>query len=308
MFRSNFRLSLLPVILASVGLAACGSLDAQTTTAPTLATIQGTLVNPNAIPITGDVRVAVIWKTAPGGKGFNIAEDLPVKASFPAAFTIQLSDPPPMSAMTLDGPPDASPAPPLAAIGVVVAYVDKNGNGKLDLVDNGAGAYVDQILATSGDTGLLYIEGNPPVYPPDSGIGGKTVAGYNVYSLCNPLPPPTPGSICQPPPCNDEVLPISTPITLSASTDPLTSDLMCASGPTSASSSGSSAPSATPGRPVTYPSPCDVNLLCADDGSSYQFDTCTTVPDGICKGTSQTCTAVVYDRPSPTPSDWPCKH
>jgi hypothetical protein len=195
----------------------------------------------------------------------------------------------------------------LAANGIVVAYVDKNGNGQLDLVGSGASAYVDQILATSGLEGLFYLQGTQPPYPPDAGVIGEPVQGYNVYSLCNSPPPPTPGSICQPAACSDKVLPITTPITLTASTDPQANSLMCASNAGASGGFGTPVPAPTPGRPATYPSPCDSNLRCADDGSSYSYFSCAVAYDGICNGTTETCSAVAYDRPTPTPADWPCK-
>jgi hypothetical protein len=303
LFPMTRRPLILSLVLASAALPACGSLDTKTSTAPTLATIQGELVNPSAVPIDGNVRVAVVWRNF-SGTGFNVAEDVPVQASFPASFTIDLSAPPPAAAMAEDDlPSDRTGA--LAANGIVVAYVDKNGNGQLDLVGDDASAYEDQILATSGNEGIFYLQGTQPPYPPAAGIIGVPVQGYNVFSVCPSPPPPTPGSICRRAACSDKVLPVTTPITLTASTDPQANRLMCASD-TGSSEGGGLVPAPTPGRPTTYPSPCDVNLVCADDGSSYTYGTCT-VEHGICNRTYTDCSNVVYDRPTPTPADWPCK-
>jgi hypothetical protein len=59
-------------------------------------------------------------------------------------------------------------------------------------------------------------------------------------------------------------------------------------------------------QPAQYPSPCSPDLSCAPDGTSYYFTTCKTVSDGICEGTTSSCTSVGYALPTPTPAGWPC--
>lgn len=49
--------STVPVFVAGAMLAACGALDAKTGSAPALASIQGTVVNPDSLPVNGSVRV-----------------------------------------------------------------------------------------------------------------------------------------------------------------------------------------------------------------------------------------------------------
>jgi hypothetical protein len=296
------------ILFAFAGaLPACGSLDSHTGSTPTLATIQGSLANPEPVPIAGAVRVAVVWEGALGG--FNVAEDLPVQPVFPSSFTIDLDVPPPSSAMHGEDAGTA-PSPFGVAVGTVVAYVDKNGNGKLDLVPTGAGGYVDQILATSGNLTLNYVEGTLPAIAGALPFGD----GYSLLSSCDtpPASASSPGSICPTPPdagapCSPEVLPITTPIVLTASSDPQVSALMCESAGTTTGSTGTSGGSGPNPPPATYPSPCDPNLACSADGSSYTYATCQTVQTGLCEGTSTNCTALGYDRPSPVPPGWPCK-
>jgi hypothetical protein len=331
--------------IALVALAGCGSLSTKTNSDPALATIQGQLVNPDSVAVTGNVRVAVVWQAA---SGFNVAEDLPLQPVFPSSFTIQLDDPPPASAMTSSadffgggaaapttgtgvaptGPNGAvaSQDKPLAAplssptssdaevaLGVVVAYVDKNGNGKLDLVPTGADGYVDQILATNTSELVIYVQGTIPTTAVDE-KGNLPEEGYNLYSGCDVALPysPSPGSICANPPdagppqptCYLQWLAITSPITLSVANDPQVNSIMCQTTPGGSETVGATEP--LPGRPTTYPNPCDPNLGCAPDGSSYTYGSCQTVPTGICEGTQENCTSVSYSRPSPAPSDWPC--
>jgi hypothetical protein len=369
----RFRLPLAATAGLVVTLAACGSVDTNTNAAPVLATVVGSVSNSANVDVatTDDVRVAVVWRGTAAGH-FNVAEDLPVKAVFPAAFSIALDGPPPQAAMisetgsTTGPPPSATetsgpgpgatgPAPagpddagagdaqsaqsqPVAlldtpatvsaasqfAFGTVVAYLDQNHNGQLDLVGDNATAYVDQIVATNAELGIAYFEG--PI--PDSsalggttsdGFGHKPKDGYNLVSIptCN-LPSATPPLSAPNPVCPSEVvdagpcppiqwLDMDTPYTLSVATSPQVAALMCLSQePAETDNGGAGGPEDPNSRPAVYPDPCDPHLDCAPDGSHYIFYTCVDISRGLCKGTLEQCTAVGFDRPTPIPADWPC--
>ena len=228
-----------------VVLAACGSLDSSTGSAPTLATLQGSLAlaSPDSLGLSSssDVRVAVVWRGDTPGK-FSVAEDLPVQPVFPSSFTIALDGPPPEAAMNGPASPSGTPAPPVTAaaggpplpitaaaggpppdagideagaansqpvmlldtpaaagvpsryaIGTVVAYLDQNHNGKLDLVPDNATSYVDRILAADQELTIEYFEG--PIGLTDTfGHGAKD--GYNLLkslfaTWAGPRGPPT---------------------------------------------------------------------------------------------------------------------
>jgi hypothetical protein len=350
---------LLPIAATGLVLSACGSLNPNTGTAPALAKLSGGLLNPQSLSVAGSVRVAVVWKSETPGK-FNVAEDLPVQPVFPSSFTIELGPPPagamnsipaPRSASSSTfssgsgAPPPKAPAPsPSAqqpspypdfqfAIGVVVAYVDKNGNGKLDLVPSGASGYIDQIIATNTEMAIYYIQGPipPPLLVKDS-AGNVETEGYNLVRIppcpspaggpghgfggggvVNPActtPPPAPvvdAGTCQKP----TWLKISTPFELTVASTPEVAALMCESDSSTGGSTGSgtgTGPLDPSIQPAQYPDPCDPNLACASDGSNYQLATCATVSQGICLGTYTTCTSVRYSRPTPAPAGWPCVH
>jgi hypothetical protein len=346
--------------------AACGSLDSNTDTPPVLATVQGSLVNPNSLPIAGSTRVAVVWRTSVPGQ-FRVAQDLPVQAVFPAAFTIQLDGPPPPEAMNVEGadmPPPSTGAeagsslveieadggvtmqslrslsagsqPLEYAIGTVVAYVDSNGNGKLDLIEEDAGSYVDQVLATNVDTSIAYFQGALPAVI--ARAKNAPVLGYNLLSqdACNDPPqqqpaqsllasfgwPPNPActtsvpdagvaadaGTCPPP----TWLPIATPFVLTVATAPQISSVACLNGgpdmqPSAASGTGTM-PFGPDVQPAQYPDPCDKNLECASDGSQYTYFTCNSTYEGLCLPPSVSCTTVSYTRPTPAPAAWPCIH
>src|SRR5262249_44344474 len=77
------------------------------------------------------------------------------------------------------------------AIGSVVAYEDMNQNGRLDLIDQGADAYVDRIAGANDTTILTYFQGT---FPRDRTLpngahesqfrdsdGLQPALGYNLY-------------------------------------------------------------------------------------------------------------------------------
>src|SRR5262249_16343950 len=116
------------VAACAVGLcAACGSLTGHTGSPTVLATVQGALtLSADAPPISDNIHIAVIWKTVGAGGPYEVAVDLPVQPVFPSRYVLQLTEPPPASAMIPNnqGDPELS-----VAEGVLVAYEDLNGNG-----------------------------------------------------------------------------------------------------------------------------------------------------------------------------------
>jgi hypothetical protein len=162
----------------------CGSLDGHTGTPGTLATVQGGLLdkggllNPSGRGVLNDVRVAVVWRNIDaGGQGqvaYSVSQDLPVQPVFPSSFVVQLDGPPPAAALGvlqgLDVP---------IALGVVVAYEDLNGDGKLDLVPSDAGAFIDRIVGANENLYLFYIGGPVPPQATQNFVGTPK-PGYNL--------------------------------------------------------------------------------------------------------------------------------
>jgi hypothetical protein len=158
------------VAAAPVG---CGSLDGHTGTPGTLATVQGALSDPSGYAVRNDVRVAVVWLNT-NGSGYSVSQDLPVQPVFPASFVVQLDGPPPAGAL---GVPKGLDEP--IAVGVVVAYEDLNGNGKLDLVPSNAVSFIDRIVGANQNLYLFYIDGPVPLKGTESFVGTAT-RGYNL--------------------------------------------------------------------------------------------------------------------------------
>jgi hypothetical protein len=314
----------------------CGSLDGHTGTPGTLATVQGGLLDPSGygVPHDNDVRVAVVWRNL-GGSGYTVSEDLPVQPVFPSSFAVQLDGPPPAAALGVQPGLDVP-----IGVGVVVAYEDLNGNGKLDLVPSDAGAFIDRIAGANESLYLVYIDG--PVSPQAApNIVGTPTPGYNLLQTQSCQTSPSNGggagsssggesgsmagtdapaeagvttndgglpSCPAPPP---EWMPMTAPYDLTVSSDPQVNQIMCQNSvpdPTSAVATASVAwDIGTMGTPPGgYPSPTDPALTCLGS-TSYFYQHCVTQPL-ICGPSVTSCTGiggVVLGSASPPPG-WPC--
>jgi hypothetical protein len=330
------------LVASTLGLVACGGLADDTQKPGALATMNGTLAVRNGATAPGAVRVALVWSTEGRDKSvprYNVAEDLEVAPAFPARFELTLRNPPPAEALVLLERTDMP-----VAVGSVVAYEDKNGNGKLDLVDANASSFVDGIVGTNDDLLVVWLSQEPSaklVAEVRDPQGGIPHAGYNLYryhrSLCSvssggnggdvaspgaptpsgirPLTEPV-GTGCEP---NVTAwLPIDSPFDLPITNDPKFNQLMCrrkdgGSTPSSpdapppvSSSSPSPAPRA-PEQPQSYPLPGAKGLVCSADGRSFTQTFC---PEqkGLCPTGDTACEARVeiLAPGAPVPAGWPC--
>jgi hypothetical protein len=336
-------------LLVAASATACGSLEGNTNTPPVLATLEGEIDTVSGVtPPSGNVRVAVVWQGILPDT-FNVAEDLPVQPMFPAKFQIQFDAPPPTSALQSvqkviglfgarsgstpttgacfpgdGGCPEASaPAPVDAgtppdagdlqmAVGIVVAYLDLNGNGKLDLVQTGATSSPDEIVGVNNDLAIIYLQGDPPspALLSDLGAVGNPTLGYSLYrhSECALMPSSSDAAATSEDDGGDcagtGFLPFDTLYTLTMTGKPEFSTLLCKSSPDTSGSVNVYPDGATP--PGGYPLSGSPGLVCSSDGKSYTLTTCKSVPAGLCEVPS--CTSDEYELPSMVPTGWiwPC--
>jgi hypothetical protein len=153
------RLTALALFVALA--AGCNGLADRTTAGPPLVTVHGTMTLAPGTTVGGDLRLALAWypglltytgddPTAPPSCEFSIAlqtvaQGLAYRPSFPIDYTFDITAPPPTSVQT--STPDLLANPIKTAIGALVAYEDRNGNGVLDRC---AGATcIDRILGAS---------------------------------------------------------------------------------------------------------------------------------------------------------------
>jgi hypothetical protein len=299
--KSTAALSLVSLAVAlaapSVG---CGSLDGHTGTPSTLATLRGEMTESANLSSTAAVRVAVVWLS--DGPSYNVAEDLPVQPVFPSNFVIQLDEPPPERALA--GNQGLSFQ---VAMGFVVAYEDLNGNGKLDLVQNDAGNFVDKIVgANAQGLTLIYLQGTLPTG--DAGLvdsdGKSPTLGYGLY-----LQTPCSGDAGSHPCSETHLFDMSSPYDLQISDDSEINQLMCANYGSAGSQStgtGSAWSVDTQGTPPGgYPAPGSNGLTCTGS-TSYTDSQCQVVHNGLCEETTSCTTLIVSLGSAPPPAGWPC--
>lgn len=325
------------LVLASAG-AACGSLSGDTGSPSTLTTIHGTIVASDA---TADqptsLATAIIWfEESSDGTLREAADGVPVTGSFPLAFTMDLTSPPPASAL-IDigaGLPNPVTTGVHYAWGYVVAYYDGNSNGRLDLVDASASGYADAIEGVA-DREIFYLDKPIPasfgatIF--STGLDGATPqVGFN---LLHPKPNYcyadadagaagtclTTGWIWEP---------TSIPVTLTlgtsflAPTAEVEQELMCATGPNNDNAftldqncgSGPCPPIISAADfPGALPSADDQNVTCEDLENFRYSSSCTTSVAGVCQAVNTVCTQVSVvslnpDGGSPIvpPAGWPC--
>lgn len=194
------------LVLAALtaGLGACGGVDPEADELSTLVRLQGVVNNPEQIEVRGDLRLAVVWfNRDPSGEVategafrlFVASEDLPLSPSFPSGFTLSLRSPPPPGAInehfgvpTGDdaGQADVDPAlrfvPVRNARGLIVVYHDRNGNGALDLVDEGATEFVDDVVGLAKRAQLVWLEGPLPEAINVPKQQGEPSPGFNIIA------------------------------------------------------------------------------------------------------------------------------
>jgi hypothetical protein len=330
---------------AVLGIVACGSLGDAKKREP-LAIIQGQLTQSTAQAPQAQVRVAVVWVSV-DKRGYNVAQDVAATPVFPSKFKLELTDPPPRSAMitkATQAPPeegpgdrpnvDPQPAPGgesgtrdhdsraewpadfAAAVGSVVAYEDLNGNGKLDLVEEGASSYVDRILGANETLLLVYLEGTIPASNDfTDAYGRRPTTGYSLMGMPCPMSEvPAGGGNPEPPPrtcdaSNSGWLPITTLYDLPLTAEPRFAKMMCKNGGWGVSSAdvAMAPPDNMPAQPASPPYPAKNEVTCSSDGKKYALRKCTTVSQGLCKGEVIQCTASYWSMPTQTPPEgWPC--
>jgi hypothetical protein len=190
-----------------VGLVACGGSGGSTQTVK----ISGQLVGVSSNTQDHPLLLAMGWYpafagTAPGSPAAAVLSqaNLSYQGNFPLDFTFSLSGPPPAAALfdlsTTGGKGHL-------AYGVLIAFRDLNGNGKLDPFDTN-GTPVDQVVGVSvPDLALpppahtyfvLYLEGS--VAPNDTWGAQPLQQGYNLMEIhydfgIEPVPLDTPVTI-----------------------------------------------------------------------------------------------------------------
>jgi hypothetical protein len=313
--------ALLPVGLALLvgGGAACGGsgLSGSTDRPSTLATVQGTIENPQDLSLadsSSPIRVAIVWAVratsdANGGATVRVAQDVAVSAQLPSNFRLDLTQLPPPEAMYRD--PDYPSV--RSAFGTIVAYQDLNNNGQLDLIDANATNTIDRVLAIPFDDVVYYLEGDVSTVA-DAGVddnGAPPRLGFSFYEI-QPLhewacsggpiiaaevpPTPCPGFLWKR---------IDTPLTLTISDTPALPAAVCRTVAIGGSEFTTGTVHAPGELPPTLPVKSDPLLACDPGGLSLSYYACTISATTLCN-VSLTCIGDEYSLNGPPPSGWPC--
>jgi hypothetical protein len=151
-----------------------------------LATFKGQLIADAQAP-SGGIRLALVWYAHTGSEGLGapggiVTQDVVYQGTFPVNYVFDVIDPPPPQTLV-----DLSEegGPKKGALGVLLAYEDLNGNGKLDVIP-AAGAPIDRVLGASLD--LHGPSGHVVVYVAEKSAGGDALAqslelGFNLIQM-----------------------------------------------------------------------------------------------------------------------------
>jgi hypothetical protein len=197
------------------------------------------------------------------------------------------------------------------ATGAVVAYEDLNGNGRLDLIADDAGAFIDRVIATNPDLVIAYLDSSNGQLPPMPNSHGTPNLGYNLLAKDCTRAPGDPRPADAGPCIWNTYQPVSSmPYDLPLSNDPKLNSLMCQMPATSgvAAGGGTSWNISAEGKlpPNGFPMPGAQGLTCSADGSSYTFVTCQQITMSLCDTAMMCFDERVSLGDAGVPPGWPC--
>ncbi len=160
----SWRVKAVGVLTALFALACGTPVQPQDYTGEPLATLEGQIFSKGQVSAANGVRLALAWypslaesQSAPKS---ILTQDMVYQGSFPMNYRFDITQPPPSEAMAdmseLDGPKRV-------AMGFLLAYEDRNGNGVLDTIP-ADGTPIDRVLGMAVDEKdnslfyLLYVE------------------------------------------------------------------------------------------------------------------------------------------------------
>ncbi len=286
----RFGITLTALTLACT--TACGSLpDDEGEKAP-LVTLHGSVQSQSG-SLSGSVHVALVWGS---GNAHALAVETPVQPEFPAGFSLPVKSAPPAGFIT--------PVDDLggieAAFGVIVAYRDDNGNGKLDLLDESSEEAIDHVVGTDKSHFLVFLKTAPALDNQElmDENGAMPVAGFNILAQTSDGKSFT-------------WAPLSTDLMLTEDDSPDAQSLMCERGTFATGGGGSpvAAPPGTIGPDGAYPSPDDPDLICYPQApDQYGYAVTQALVDRPCYQQFETVTTLYSKEPGTSPAGWPCSN
>lgn len=303
-----------------------GGLDTDVDRPSTLAVVRGSVTNAAGVGLEGKPRVAVLWHKF----GFNtfegaarsdyktIGQDVELTPGFPAGFTINLTEPPPLEAtLSRDEMIEymdhffGDRFPSRWAIGTLVVYDDRDGNGRLDLVAPEADAFVDAVVGVLSSRAIFWIEEPWPDQPFFASEGewrpGFTwLDGADLGLTEQTIYPSFPLALNA---GHMAWRPIEEPVGVELAGDELLDQIMCEPLPADRFTViKDDQPEVGRGPAPPYRTP-DVRCDPLDyESTKYMMYESKVQRDGVCPS-SVTITETIWLRPDDVPpSDWPCNY
>lgn len=284
------RLAIACTALTLATVTACGGLPDHEGDPSTLVTLHGSVQSQSGALGGAGVHVALIWES---GKKHSLAVDTPVKAEFPASFSLPVKSEPPSGFVV----PSQEMGGASVALGLLVAYQDVNHNGKLDLLDQSSTKAVDRVVGMDESHILVFVQAAPngfDVMKDDSGAVPRL--GFNILEHNSDF-------------SKSAWDPISTELLLTEDSSPDAQTVMCTSGGASSFGVGytKQAPAGVIGPNGAYPAADDPNLTCyASNPDRYGYTDDTVTLDKPCIKQYQSVTTVYSKQTGTSPAGWPC--
>jgi hypothetical protein len=276
--------------------AGCGQVGGNLDHPAPLVTISG-LIEGGAAPAQPKqgVRVAIVWITT---EARAVAATATVTPQFPSAFQLTLDTVPPDEVMmTADEGPWKRGEFGMA-IGAIVAFEDRNGNGALDLASKGDAAFPDAVAGVVENRLVFYSEGPPPPEL-EQQVGAPVPRGFAI-AVTGGKRGEFDGLLALRPATE------TISLTLRDSTAVEWQFLMCRD-LKSSTTLVTGAVTPAPGLPPAFPDPQDPDVRCEPDGS-YVLERCTVVRQEVCGDRELDCPGTRYTPADPghPPAGWPC--
>ena len=273
------------LLIAATTLAGCGYIDAPSDPGEALWTLNCRIdqTAPGLEPT--DLRLAFIWarELGPTNGVVGISQDAPIKPRFPASFSVDLYDLPPEQAMIAG---DDELAGLDIAVGLLLIYDDRNHNGQLDLLQQGAVNPVDYRLGPAEQYLLVFTTGRPT----GQSVAGLAVEpGLNLFLINGPQ--------------GTEKLDLSQVLGISLVNSGISQNQMCIY-PPAYSVSERDLGQVDPGQV-----PDEAQITCTDAGHALSFDTIDWEQAGLCEEITEVHLkgSATIEHGQPPPAGWPCE-
>jgi len=220
------------VAAAVLLMAGCGQLEEDNAKADSLAVVYGRITAAAGLSATDTVRVALVWveEDESGGDEAAVTQEVEVGSHFPASFELPITSVPPEAALS---PADGNGA--RGTWGFLLAYVDRDGNGRLDLKRaSGSMMPSDTLVGAVAAPLIEFVENGPREPSIESYLPQGLPTGFSLVDFSLTPSEETAVQACWDAGGSDcealapaEIMPIDTPVSMSLLTAPSLPYVVC---------------------------------------------------------------------------------